>query len=176
MIRTDKDYKEAKKRLTEDKRMMELQRTKLKQLGLNEAEISEAMEPLMSFHLQLKEEVEWYENVKKGNFNLVGSINEIGLMLIGLRIGLGLSQRELAQRLGVSEPQVSRDERNEYHGITVDRIAKILEALNENGNIEVRYVEDKNAPADERVYRDYLALSEQEKRNLTKKLKLSKAS
>jgi hypothetical protein len=31
----------------------------------------------------------------------------------------------------VSEAQVSRDERNEYHGVTVDRAQRILEALGE---------------------------------------------
>ena len=29
----------------------------------------------------------------------------------------------------VNESQVSRDERNEYHGITVDRASRILDAL-----------------------------------------------
>ena len=46
-----------------------------------------------------------------------------------LRIAKGISQRELASRLGVHESQVSRDERNEYHGITLDRANRILEAL-----------------------------------------------
>ena len=40
-----------------------------------------------------------------------------------------MSQRELAAQLSVHESQVSRDERNEYHGITVDRAIKILETL-----------------------------------------------
>jgi hypothetical protein len=34
----------------------------------------------------------------------------------------------------VHETQVSRDERNEYHGITIERAAKILEAL----DVEIR--------------------------------------
>jgi transcriptional regulator with XRE-family HTH domain len=42
----------------------------------------------------------------------------------------GISQRELARRLGEHETQVSRDERNEYFGITLERAAKILDALN----------------------------------------------
>jgi transcriptional regulator with XRE-family HTH domain len=50
-------------------------------------------------------------------------------MLIGVRIALGLSQRELAEKLGVHESQVSRDERNEYYGIAVERVSRILEAL-----------------------------------------------
>jgi hypothetical protein len=34
-----------------------------------------------------------------------------------------------ARRLAGHETAVSRDERNEYHGITVDRARKVLEAL-----------------------------------------------
>jgi len=50
-------------------------------------------------------------------------------MLIALRIARGVSQRKLAERLGVHESQVSRDERNEYHGITLDRASRVLDAL-----------------------------------------------
>ena len=42
-----------------------------------------------------------------------------GHLLISLRIAKGISQRELAKRLNVHESQVSRDERNEYFGITL---------------------------------------------------------
>ena len=45
------------------------------------------------------------------------------------RIALGLTQQELAERLKVSAAQVSCDERNDYHGITVERAQRILEAL-----------------------------------------------
>jgi len=48
---------------------------------------------------------------------------------VALRIALGLTQRELAERLGVHESQVSRDERNEYHAVTVERASRILDAL-----------------------------------------------
>jgi ribosome-binding protein aMBF1 (putative translation factor) len=40
-----------------------------------------------------------------------------------------MSQREFAAKLEVHESQVSRDERNEYHGITVERAIKILDTL-----------------------------------------------
>jgi transcriptional regulator with XRE-family HTH domain len=50
--------------------------------------------------------------------------------LISLRIAQGISQRELAKRLNVHESQISRDERNEYFGITLERAIKILDALN----------------------------------------------
>ena len=49
--------------------------------------------------------------------------------------------RPLATRagysFGVHESQVSLDERNEYHGIILDRATKILEALNARLVIQV---------------------------------------
>jgi transcriptional regulator with XRE-family HTH domain len=56
--------------------------------------------------------------------------------LIGVRIAKGLSQKELAELLGVSEAQVSRDERNEYHGITVERAQYILQKMGVQINLE----------------------------------------
>jgi transcriptional regulator with XRE-family HTH domain len=57
--------------------------------------------------------------------------------LIALRIANGVTQTELAERLGVSASQVSRDERNEYYGVTVERAQRVVEALNESLRIQV---------------------------------------
>ena len=83
-----------------------------------------------SFHLQLEEEVESYERLKRAEFDELDNLRGLGQLLISLRIAQEISQRELAKRLKVHESQVSRDERNEYFGITLDRAAKILDALN----------------------------------------------
>jgi hypothetical protein len=50
------------------------------------------------------------------------------VLLIASRIAQGIFQRELPRRLSVRETQVSRDERNKYFGITLERDAKILDA------------------------------------------------
>jgi transcriptional regulator with XRE-family HTH domain len=49
--------------------------------------------------------------------------------LIGLRNARGMTQRERARRMDAGKTAVSRDEHNEYHGITVERARKGLEAL-----------------------------------------------
>ena len=77
-----------------------------------------------------KEEVESYERLKRGEFEELENLRGLGHLLISLRIAQGISQRELARRLDVHESQVSRDERNEYFGITLERAIKILDALN----------------------------------------------
>lgn len=129
MIRTEKEYQDMLRRLEQDKDVMKEQRKRLEKLGLKDSEVDSAMEPAVSFHHQLQEEVEWYKQVKNGKFQPVYNLEQIGLLLIGLRISSGLTQKGLAALLGVSEAQVSRDENNEYHGITVERAQKILETL-----------------------------------------------
>lgn len=131
MIRSDQEFQEARRRLAVDQDFLQQQRQALKLLDLTEEEVERAMQPALSFHAQLREEMEWYERVKQRNFGVISSLMAIGQLLIAARIANGLSQRELAERLGVKESQVSRDERNEYHGITVDRAQRIFDALDE---------------------------------------------
>ncbi len=131
MIRSEKEYREAVERLRQDGEIIALQKEKLEGLVLSEEEVRRALEPMLSFRAQLEEEVEWYERVRRRDFGIIRDLSTVGTLLIALRIANGLSQRELAKKLGVSEAQVSRDERNEYHGITVDRVQRVLDAMNE---------------------------------------------
>ena len=49
---------------------------------------------------------------------------------------------DLAERLGVNESSVSRDERNDYHGITVERANRIVAALNGRVRLEAEVIDD----------------------------------
>ena len=129
MIRSETEYQEAVVRLKDEATRMKEQQKQLKELDLSKEEIKRVMDPVRSFHEQLKEEVESYEKLKRGEFEEVRNFDGIGRLLVALRISQGITQRELADRLGVHESQVSRDERNEYHGITVERAGRILEAV-----------------------------------------------
>ena len=129
MIRNESEYQQAIKRIEEEKtRLAEHCKTWKKQ-GFTAKQVKNLKEPLESFHLQLVEEVESYERLKRGQFDEFENFDNLGQTLIGLRIARGLTQRKLAEILGISETMVSRDERNEYHGITVERANKIIEAL-----------------------------------------------
>lgn len=129
MIRTDAEYRRALKQLEQDAATVKVQREHLESIGITGEQLERAMQPMVSFREQLKEEVEAYEHMKRGELGTLSSLTGIGRWLIGARIARGLSQKDLAERLGVSESQVSRDERNEYYGITVDRAQRIMEAL-----------------------------------------------
>jgi ribosome-binding protein aMBF1 (putative translation factor) len=129
MIRNQNEYREAVTRLGEEQKRIESQKAELEKMGLSPADVKRAIDPVQSFHLQLQEEVESYERLKRGEFDDIWNLQGLGQLLISLRIAKGLSQRQLAQKLDVHESQVSRDERNEYHGVTLDRAARILELL-----------------------------------------------
>lgn len=129
MIRNEAEYQEAVQRIAEEQKRLKEQRAKLNELDLSQEEIKRVLDPMKSFHEQLKEEVTSYERLQRGEFDELQNFEGLGRSLIALRISQGISQRELAERLEVHESQVSRDERNEYHGITVDRANRILEAL-----------------------------------------------
>ncbi len=137
MIRNGSEYQQAVQRLREESKRIAKLKQELKAKGLKPEELKRAIDPIYSFHLQLKEEVESYERLKRGDFDEIKNLHGLGRTLVALRIASGLTQRELAEKLGVHESQVSRDERNEYHGITVERASHILDELNAEMHSEI---------------------------------------
>ena len=129
MIRNDAELQNALERIDAERRRIADHARAWKEQCFSAADIRKLRQPLDAFHLQLVEEVESYQRLRRGEFHELDNLAGLGRLLIGLRIARGLTQRQLAERLDVSETQVSRDERNEYHGITVDRATRILTAL-----------------------------------------------
>ena len=130
MIRTKREYEAALKKLAQNDEALFKQRAELEKLELSKDDIDLAMSPLVNFMNQLKEEVKVYEGIRSRDWNLILKLadpHHIGRFLIALRIAYDLSQRDLAKLLGVSEAQVSKDEINEYHGISFERAVKIME-------------------------------------------------
>ena len=129
MIRNETEYQQAVARVDAEKKRFAEHMDAWKKQGFTDDQIAKLMEPLESFHMQLVEEIQSYERLKRGQFSEFENLSGLGQVLIGLRIARNMTQRELARRLNVDETMVSRDERNEYHGITVDRAARLLHAL-----------------------------------------------
>lgn len=138
MIKTENEYTEAKKRLENEFQAIEEQKLKLEKAGFNKQQMQLAIDPLTTFAFQLKEEVEEYEKLMRGQFEPLENLNGIGHMLVALRICKGIKQKELAEKLNIKESQVSRDERNEYHGASIDKIQKVLKALNAELRSEIK--------------------------------------
>jgi transcriptional regulator with XRE-family HTH domain len=142
VIRTESEYRKILDRIKQDTEYIRNYRSHLESIGLSGEMLDRALQPALSFHEQLKEEVTTFEKMRRGELGALTSLTHIGRWLIGVRISRNLSQRELAERLNVSEAQVSRDERNEYHGITVERAQHILQTM----GVQFRIEEDFTNP------------------------------
>lgn len=138
MIKTEPAYKKALEKLQEDKSFIQDQKRVLEEMGLTEEQVEKALQPSITFHEQLKEEVIYYERIRRGEFETIINLYNLGKSLIAYRIYLGLSQQELADRLGISASQISRDERNKYYGATLERIQKVMDAMHMIAKTEIQ--------------------------------------
>jgi ribosome-binding protein aMBF1 (putative translation factor) len=129
MIQSESEYKEAIRRLKVQDQLLSAQRQEFEVMNLGDDEIERTMDPLRSFRQQLAEVIESYDRLKRGEFDEIRNLRGIGHLLIAARIYRGLSQRGLAERLGDHKSQISRDKRNEYHNITLERATRIIEVL-----------------------------------------------
>lgn len=137
MIRTEAEYKNAQEKLDQEQETLHRQREQLEEMDLSEEEVDRALEPLISFRDQLREEIETYEQMRRGDLSALHDLRSIGRWLIGARIAKGWSLSRLADKLDVSVQQVSRDEQNEHEGITTRRAQRILDAPGVRFRLEV---------------------------------------
>lgn len=80
---------------------------------------------------ELRAQLDRYDDLRSGRVaqRILNSLRELPIALIEARIAARLTQRELAERLGVAEQQVQRWEANEYAGVGLDRLQAIADAL-----------------------------------------------
>ena len=79
----------------------------------------------------LRGELREYEKIKTGEVAPpdLDYITLVPQVLIFARIAAGLSQKELAERLGMPEQQIQRYEATEYASVSLARIMEIAKAL-----------------------------------------------
>jgi transcriptional regulator with XRE-family HTH domain len=79
----------------------------------------------------LNAELVAYDALKAGHVKgrVFHSIGELPSALIEGRIAAGLTQKALAQRIGVSEQQVQRYEQTRYSAASLERLQSVAEAL-----------------------------------------------
>ena len=80
---------------------------------------------------ELREELAEYDALRSGRVAVLelASLRELPDALIRARIARGLTQKQLAERLGVKEQQLQRWEATRYAGISLDRVQQIADAL-----------------------------------------------
>jgi transcriptional regulator with XRE-family HTH domain len=137
VIRTDTEHQAAKTEAGARRERLRVYGEKLATEGYTPEEIEILMQPLEAFALELEYEVAQYERIRSGDVNEIARLRDLGRILIALRISKKITQRDLATRTGVAESQVSRDERHEYHGAKLERIARVFTALGAEHTLEL---------------------------------------
>jgi DNA-binding XRE family transcriptional regulator len=79
----------------------------------------------------LRRQIDHYEQLRDGHVTSreITSLRELPAALIEARIAARLTQRQLAERVGVAEQQIQRWEANDYGGVNLDRLQSIADAL-----------------------------------------------
>lgn len=80
---------------------------------------------------ELKHELQMYEALRTGQVTdfRVEELSDLPGVLIQARIARGLTQRELAERLGLKEQQIQRYEASDYSSASMARLQEIADAL-----------------------------------------------
>ncbi len=83
----------------------------------------------------LEREMREYETLSAGGYKLeeLSVVDELATVLIKARIGQGLSQKDLAERIGVKEQQIQRYEATDYATASLARIREVASALGAKG-------------------------------------------
>ena len=79
----------------------------------------------------LENQVKEYEKLRSGKYKVLkgSSIDDLPVEIIRARIALGLTQKQLAERVGLKEQQIQRYEENDYASASFSRLKEIIEAL-----------------------------------------------
>jgi HTH-type transcriptional regulator / antitoxin HipB len=79
---------------------------------------------------RMQMEIQAYDDLKAGKVEItMGSIEDLPKVLIQKRISLGMTQKELAAKLGIKEQMVQRYEASGYESIGFGRLAEVWNAL-----------------------------------------------
>ena len=130
MIKNERQYRITKAQAERfEKAITEIEAAPDKRLHpkLQKAQI----DGLRSQLVDLREELEEYESLKSGRRKILelNSFQELPHALIQARIASGMSQEDLAQRLGLKPQQIQRYEATDYMAASLARVSEVVEAL-----------------------------------------------
>lgn len=152
MITNERQYRISRaqlKKLRDAARAFDIEETAKypKSLVLAKAELGALMSEVDDLKAQVKE----YEDLKSGFVTglKATSLEELPTVLIKARIAKGLSQRQLANALGMKEQQIQRYESSDYTSVSLRRLVQVADALGINTSevAEVTASPDEEASA-----------------------------
>ena len=139
MIRNDKEYRHSKEQLSELE--AELHKLSSGRRSTRQDQVTSAVIDALRMQIEdLEREISEYEDLKEGRLLSFGTddLDSLGELLTKARIARGLTQAELGERLGMSQQQIQRYERDGWQKISLWRLAEAAGALGLDVNIRAR--------------------------------------
>jgi transcriptional regulator with XRE-family HTH domain len=132
VIKNERQYKITKAQIQRfEQALRDFAKEQLTLKGVDPIFKSGHREALQSQLESLEAEVAEYEALQAGNQKVfeVDSLDILPAALIKARIAAGLTQKMLADRLGLKEQQIQRYEASEYSAASLSRLAAVIKAL-----------------------------------------------
>jgi ribosome-binding protein aMBF1 (putative translation factor) len=131
MIRNEREYRITKAQAAKFERALSQLSTSGEGAQLQPLVQKAQRDAVQSQLEELKEQIAEYEALRTGQCSVLSldSLEELPRALIRARIAAGLTQRELAERLGIKEQQIQRYEPTEYASADLARVNEIARAL-----------------------------------------------
>lgn len=130
MITNEKQFKSTKSLL---EKLRDSQAANNSAAGSLPSELLQIQRDALSSQIsELEEDIALYSSLRSGKvttFKAEG-LHELPDILIQARIARGMSQRDLADLLGIKEQQVQRYEAERYRSANLDRLIQVADALN----------------------------------------------
>ena len=132
MIKNERQYRITKAQAAKFEEALERFDTESSKDRKTHPRLIEAQRDAMQSQLQtLRDELAEYEDLESGVTPPpdLQYISVVPRDLIRARIASGLSQKELAKRLGMPEQQIQRYEAREYESVSLARISEVAKVL-----------------------------------------------
>jgi ribosome-binding protein aMBF1 (putative translation factor) len=132
MIKNERQYRIAKAQVAKFEEALKTLVSEARNDPATHPRLVKAQRDAMQSQLEsLRLELTEYEDLESGNKPPpdLGYISTVSRDLIRARIAAGLSQRELAERLGMPEQQIQRYEAKEYESVSLARISEVAKVL-----------------------------------------------
>lgn len=128
MIKNERQYRITKAQIADlEQALAELTAQPEGPAQLQRAEEEALRSQIADLHVQVEE----YEALSTGERSVLtlDSFEELPRALIQARIAAGLSQKDLADRLGLKEQQIQRYEATDYASASLERVQEVIRAL-----------------------------------------------
>ena len=132
MIKNERQYRIAKAQAAKFEEALKAFQTESRKDRTTHARLIKAQKDAMRSQLDsLRQELVEYEELESGNMPPpdLEYIYVVPRDLIRARIASGLSQKQLAERLGMPEQQIQRYEAKEYKSVSLARISEVAKVL-----------------------------------------------